>query len=232
MRIGGKLVRMASPSETHQPPAPSKSPADSLPPIIKVRDAHLHNLRHVDVNMPRGALVAVTGVSGSGKSSLAFGTVHGEGQRRYLESVAPFARRLLASAVDPQVEQVEGLPPTVALQQSTAAGGARSTVGTVSALSNSVRLLYSRAGDNPRGLYSDAFSPNTSEGMCPACHGTGIIHEPTEQSMVPDPTLSIEQGAIAAWPGAWAGKNFHDILATLGYDLDTAWKDLPKSDRE
>lgn len=223
---------MASPSETHQPPAPSKSPADSLPPKIKVRDAHLHNLRHVDVDMPRGALVAVTGVSGSGKSSLAFGTVHGEGQRRYLESVAPFARRLLASAVDPQVEQVEGLPPTVALQQSTAAGGARSTVGTVSALSNSVRLLYSRAGDNPRGLYSDAFSPNTPEGMCPACHGTGVIHEPTEQSMVPDPTLSIEQGAIAAWPGAWAGKNFHDILATLGYDLDTAWKDLPKSDRE
>ena len=199
---------------------------------IKVRDAHLHNLRNVDVDMPRGKLVAVTGVSGSGKSSLAFGTIHGEGQRRYLESVAPFARRLISSAVDPQVSQVEGLPPTVALQQSTSGGGARSTVGTVSALSNSVRLLYSRAGDNPEGLYSDSFSPNTPEGMCPQCHGTGVVHEPTEESMVPDPTLSIEKGAIQAWPGAWAGKNFHDILMNLGYDLDSPWQDLPQEDRD
>ena len=199
---------------------------------IKVRDAHLHNLRNVDVDMPRGKLVAVTGVSGSGKSSFAFGTIHGEGQRRYLESVAPFARRLISSAVDPQVSQVEGLPPTVALQQSTSGGGARSTVGTVSALSNSVRLLYSRAGDNPEGLYSDSFSPNTPEGMCPQCHGTGVVHEPTEDSMVPDPTLSIEEGAIQAWPGAWAGKNFHDILMNLGYDLDSPWQDLPQEDRD
>ena len=199
---------------------------------IEVRDAHLHNLRNVDVDIPRGTLVAVTGVSGSGKSSLAFGTIHGEGQRRYLESVAPFARRLIGSAVDPQVGSVEGLPPTVALEQSTSGGGARSTVGTVSALSNSVRLLYSRAGDNPKGLYSDSFSPNTPEGMCPTCQGTGVVHEPTEASMVPDPTLSIEDGAIQAWPGAWAGKNFHDILATLGYDLDSPWQDLPEEDRE
>lgn len=199
---------------------------------IEVRDAHLHNLRNVDVDIPRGKLVAVTGVSGSGKSSLAFGTIHGEGQRRYLESVAPFARRLIGSAVDPQVGSVEGLPPTVALEQSTSGGGARSTVGTVSALSNSIRLLYSRAGDNPKGLYSDSFSPNTPEGMCPTCQGTGVVHEPTEASMVPDPTLSIEDGAIQAWPGAWAGKNFHDILATLGYDLDSPWQDLPKEDRE
>ena len=199
---------------------------------IEVRDAHLHNLRNVDVDIPRGTLVAVTGVSGSGKSSLAFGTIHGEGQRRYLESVAPFARRLIGSAVDPQVGSVEGLPPTVALEQSTSGGRARSTVGTVSALSNSIRLLYSRAGGNPEGLYSDSFSPNTPEGMCPTCHGTGVVHEPTEESMVPDPTLSIEDGAIQAWPGAWAGKNFHDILATLGYDLDSPWQELPQEDRE
>ena len=201
-------------------------------PGIEVRDAHLHNLRNVDVDIPRGTLVAVTGVSGSGKSSLAFGTIHGEGQRRYLESVASFARRLIGSAVDPQVGSVEGLPPTVALEQSTSGGGARSTVGTVSALSNSIRLLYSRAGGNPEGLYSDSFSPNTPEGMCPTCQGTGVVHEPTEESMVPDPTLSIEDGAIQAWPGAWAGKNFHDILATLGYDLDSPWQELPKEDRE
>ena len=206
--------------------------ADNDAAMISVRDAHLHNLRHVDVNLPRGQVVAVTGVSGSGKSSLAFGTIHGEGQRRYLESVAPFARRLIGSAVDPQVGSIAGLPPTVALEQSTSGGGARSTVGTVSAVSNTLRLLYSRAGDNPKGLNSDAFSPNTAEGMCPDCQGTGVIHEPTEQSMVPDPKLSISEGAIAAWPGAWAGKNFHDILAALGYDMDSPWQDLPAQDRE
>lgn len=200
--------------------------------VIDVHDAHLRNLKHVDVSIPRGSLVAVTGVSGSGKSSLAFGTIHGEGQRRYLESVAPFARRLIGSAMDPQVERIDGLPPTVALEQNTSGGGARSTVGTLSAMGNTLRLLYSRAGDNPEGLYSDSFSPNTPEGMCPQCHGTGTVHEPTEASMVPDPTLSIEEGAIAAWPGAWAGKNFHDILQELGYDLDSPWQDLPAEDRE
>lgn len=200
--------------------------------MIRVRDAHLHNLRNVDVDLPRGQLVAVTGVSGSGKSSLAFGTIHGEGQRRYFESVAPFARRLISSAVDPQVGGIEGLPPTVALQQSTSGGGARSTVGTVSAMSNTIRLLYSRVGDNPEGLYSDSFSPNTPEGMCPDCQGTGIQHVPTEESMVPDPTLSINEGAIKAWPQAWAGKNFHDILEELGYDLDSPWQDLSQKDRD
>ena len=206
--------------------------ADSM---IRVRDAHLHNLRHVDVDVPRGKLVAFTGVSGSGKSSLAFGTIHGQAQSRYLESVAPFARRLIASAVDPQVSSIVGLPPSVALQQSTSGGSARSTVGTVSTMSNTVRLLFSRVGTYPEGmgiLYSDSFSPNTPEGMCPDCQGTGVRHVATEESMVKDPSLSIEEGAITAWPGAWAGKNFHDILEALGFDMDTPWRDLPRKDRE
>lgn len=208
--------------------------------MIRVRDAHLRNLKHQDVSLPRNALVAVTGVSGSGKSSLAFGTLHGEAQRRYLESVAPFARRLIGGAVDPQVGSVEGLPPTVALQQGAQAGGARSTVGTVSNLSNTIRLLYSRCGDYPAGvrerhggrLDSDSFSPNTTAGMCPECQGTGVVHEPTEESMVPDPSLSIDEGAIAAWPGAWLGKNFHDIVAELGFPMDIPWRDIPRADRD
>ena len=193
---------------------------------------------------PRGRLVAFTGVSGSGKSSLAFGTLHGEAQRRYLESIAPFARRLIGSAVDPRVESVTGMPPTVALEQRHTASGARSTVGTITTLSNAIRLLYSRAGDHPadvltRGsalhggrLTSDAFSPNTPEGMCPRCHGAGVLHEPTEDSMVPDPALSIADGAIAAWPGAWLGKNFRDILRTLGIDIHAPWHTLPADTRE
>ena len=202
--------------------------------LVRVRDAHLHNLRHVNVDFPRGKVVAFTGVSGSGKSSLAFGTVHGESQRRYLESVAPFARRLIGSAVDPQVEHIDGIPPTVALEQRTAAGGARSTVGTLTNLSNSIRLLFSRVGTHPDGLqlYSDSFSPNTAEGQCPRCHGAGYLMEPTESSMVPDPTLSIMDGAIASWPGAWQGKNFRDILAVLGVDVHAPWQDLPQDTRD
>ncbi|MHA7687897.1 excinuclease ABC subunit UvrA [Corynebacterium evansiae] len=208
--------------------------------MIHVRDAHLRNLKHQDVSLPRNALVAVTGVSGSGKSSLAFGTLHGEAQRRYLESVAPFARRLIGGAVDPRVGSVEGLPPTVALQQGAQAGGARSTVGTVSNLSNTIRLLYSRCGDYPAEvrerhggrLDSDSFSPNTTAGMCPECQGTAVVHEPTEESMVPDPSLSIDEGAIAAWPGAWLGKNFHDIVAELGFPMDIPWRDIPRADRD
>lgn len=210
---------------------------------VRVRGARLHNLRGVDVDFPRGQLVSFTGISGSGKSSLAFGTVHGESQRRYLESVAPFARRLIGSAVDPRVEAVSGMPPTVALEQRTSGGGPRSTVGTVTNLSNAIRLLYSRAGEHPADvlakgsalasnhLTSDTFSPNTPEGMCPTCHGAGVLREPTEESMVPDPSLSIRDGAIEAWPGGWLGKNFREILDTLDIDTRVPWRDLPEETR-
>lgn len=234
-----------------------------VPTCVSIHDAHLHNLRHIDVTIPHGQLVAFTGISGSGKSSLAFGTIHGEGQRSYLESVAPFARRLISQATDPQVGSIEGLSPTVALQQQTTAPGARSTVGTISSTSNIVRLLYSRCGDYSAlsggtlsgdapfnattsdgapsdgapsatpitRLASDVFSPNTADGMCPECRGTGTKFVATEASMVHEPELSIRDGAITAWPGAWAGKNFRDILEALGYDLDRPWQELSESDR-
>jgi excinuclease ABC subunit A len=223
------------------PITPSPAPDDGW---ITVTGAHLHNLRHVSTRLPRGKLVAFTGISGSGKSSLAFGSLHGEAQRRYLESIAPFARRLIGSAISPQVEAVHGLPPTVALEQRRSGGGARSTVGTVTSLSNTIRLLYSRVGDHPadvlaRGsalhsgrLTSDTFSPNTTDGMCPTCHGDGVVRTPTEDSLVPDASLSIRDGAIAAWPGAWLGKNFRDILATLDIDIDAPWSSLPQETRD
>jgi excinuclease ABC subunit A len=203
--------------------------------FIRVRGATEHNLRGVDVDLPRDAFVVVTGVSGSGKSSLAFGTVYAEAQLRYLESVAPYARRLLQQVGAPQVREVTGLPPAVALRQSRGVPTVRSSVGTVTTLSNSLRMLLSRAGTYPPGaprLDSDAFSPNTPAGACPECHGLGRVHLATEASLVPDPSLSIREGAIAAWPGAWQGKNLREILATLGYDVDRPWRELPQADRD
>ena len=212
--------------------------------FVQIVDAKLHNLKNISVQFPRGAVVAFTGVSGSGKSSLAFGTIHGEAQRRYLESVAPFARRLIGSAVDPQVEIVDGMPPTVALEQRTSAGGARSDVGTITALSNSIRLLFSRAGVHPDEILDDAhgiaggrltaghFSPYTAEGMCPDCQGVGKQFDPAEELMVPDPNMSILDGAIAAWPGAWLGKNFREILETVGVNTAAPWHSLDKTTRD
>ncbi|MFG3040645.1 ATP-binding cassette domain-containing protein [Streptomyces sp. NPDC048330] len=203
-------------------------------PYVRVRGAREHNLAGVDVDIPRDALVAFTGVSGSGKSSLAFGTIYAEAQRRYFESVAPYARRLIHQVGTPAVGEITGLPPAVSLEQRRSSPNARSSVGTVTTLSNSLRMLYSRAGRYPDGadrLDSDAFSPNTAAGACPSCQGLGRVHETSEELLVPDAGLSIRQGAIAAWPGAWQGKNLRDVLDALGYDVDRPWSALDAEDR-
>ncbi|MEC5151711.1 excinuclease ABC subunit UvrA [Cryobacterium sp. GrIS_2_6] len=214
---------------------PSLPSVSATPGFVRVRGARENNLRDVDVDVPRDAIVAFTGVSGSGKSSLAFGTIFAEAQRRFLESVAPYARRLIQQGHTPQVDEITGLPPAVALRQRRGTPSSRSTVGTLTTLSNSLRMMYSRAGtypaDAPR-LESDSFSPNTVAGACPRCHGLGIAHLPTRASLVPDGTLSIREGAVAAWPGAWQGKNLRDILITLGYDVDVPWNDLPAESRD
>ncbi|KQR32648.1 excinuclease ABC subunit UvrA [Curtobacterium sp. Leaf154] len=219
-------------------PAPRSTKTDDRPgpdDFIRVRGARENNLRDVDVDIPRDRIVAFTGVSGSGKSSLAFGTVFAEAQRRFLESVAPYARRLIAQGSTPHVDSITGLPPAVALQQRRGAPSSRSTVGTMTTLSNSMRMLYSRAGTHPSGadrLESDSFSPNTVAGACPRCHGIGTAHEVTEASAVHDPSLSIRDGAITAWPGAWQGKNLRDVTAVLGYDIERPWRELSREDRD
>jgi excinuclease ABC subunit A len=203
--------------------------------FVHVRGAREHNLKNVSLSLPRNALVVFTGVSGSGKSSLAFGTLYAEAQRRYLESVSPYARRLFHQMPVPEVDAVEGLPPAVALQQQRGAATTRSSVGSVTTLSNLLRMLFSRAGDYPVGqalLYAEAFSPNTPEGACPNCHGLGSVYEVTEESMVPDPRLTIRERAVAAWPTAWQGQNLRDILTTLGYDVDKPWKSLSRKERD
>ncbi len=202
---------------------------------IQVRGARVHNLKNIDVDLPRDALVVFTGISGSGKSSLAFGTLFAESQRRYLDSVAPYARRLIDQVEEPDVDVIEGLPPAVALQQQRGTPSVRSSVASVTTISNALRMLYSRAGEYPAGqemLYADAFSPNTPEGACRACSGIGRVFDVTEDLMVPDDTKSIRERAIASWPGAWQGQNLSRILTTLGYDIDTPWHKLPKKSRD
>lgn len=202
---------------------------------VQVRGARVHNLKNVDVDLPRDALVVFTGISGSGKSSLAFGTLFAESQRRYLDSVSPYARRLIDQVDEPDVDAIEGLPPAVALQQQRGMPSVRSSVGSVTTISNGLRMLYSRAGEYPADqdmLYADAFSPNTPDGACPRCSGIGRVFDVTEELMVPDGSKSIRERAIASWPGAWQGQNLSRILTTLGYDIDTPWHKLSKKSRD
>jgi excinuclease ABC subunit A len=218
-------------SDAHSP-SPHDLFADRF---VRVRGAREHNLKNVDVDVPRDALVVFSGISGSGKSSLAFGTLYAEAQRRYFESVAPYARRLIDQAGVPDVDSIDGLPPAVALQQQRGTPGTRSSVGSVTTLSNFLRMLFSRAGTYPPRqpmLYAEDFSPNTVQGACAHCHGLGRVYAVSEKSMVPDASLSIRERAIAAWPPAWHGQNLRDILVTLGYDVDAPWKKLPRKDRD
>ncbi|MCS4593937.1 excinuclease ABC subunit UvrA [Brevibacterium sediminis] len=215
------------------PSAPTSS--TEIQPDVRVRGAREHNLRNVDLTVPRDALVVFTGVSGSGKSSLAFGTLFAESQRRYLESVAPYARRLIDQAGVPDVDSITGMPPAVALQQQRGGRSARSSVGSITTVSSLVRMLYSRAGWYPEGqsmLLAEDFSTNTVEGACPECHGIGRVYEVPEDKMVPDPTLTIRERAIASWPKAWHGHQLRDVLVALGYDVDVPWQDLPREHRD
>src|ERR1700723_4608118 len=200
--------------ETNKPRS-LKAAEEALRGFVRVRGAREHNLKSIDLAIPRDALVVFTGVSGSGKSSLAFGTLYAEAQRRYLESVSPYARRLFHQMAVPEVDEIDGLPPAVALQQQRGSPTTRSSVGSVTTLSNLLRMLYSRAGDYPRRqplLYAESFSPNRPEGACPNCHGIGRMHEVSERSLVPDDSLTIRERAVTAWPTAWQGQNLRDIL--------------------
>jgi len=214
----------------HQSPSPVGFDA-----FVHVRGAREHNLKDVDVDLPRDAIVVFSGISGSGKSSLAFGTLYAEAQRRYLESLSPYARRLIDQVGVPDIDAIDGMPPAVALQQQRGTPNVRSTVGSITTLSSLLRILYSRAGAYPPRqpmLYAEDFSPNTPQGACPTCHGLGYVYTVKDEAMVPDPSLSIRDRAIAAWPPAWHGQNLRDILVTLGYDIDKPWRELPKKDRD
>ncbi|GAA1851454.1 AAA family ATPase [Brevibacterium marinum] len=201
---------------------------------IGVVGAREHNLSGFSVSLPHRQLIAICGVSGSGKSSLAFDTVYAEAQRRYLESVSPFTRHLLGAVSTPQVDRITGLPAAIAVKQLVTTPPENSSVGTLSQVSDLLRVLFSRFGDYPANqgrLLASAFSPNTVEGACPTCAAKGSIHDIDLEAAVPDGSLTIREGAIAAWPGGWLGRNFKHLVEAMDIDVDLPWSRLPADTR-
>jgi excinuclease ABC subunit A len=225
---------------------------------VAVRGARVHNLKSVDVDVPLRQLVALTGVSGSGKSSLALGVLYAEGSRRYLEALSSYTRRRLSQAARADVDAVDGVPAAIALHQRPAVPGVRSTFGTSTELLNSLRLMYSRLGEHlcPNGHRvqptleiastahltcpecgerfavpgAESFAFN-SDGACETCAGTGETRQIDQDTLVPDESLSIADGAVAAWASFGAGL-LPQVVAQLGVRVDVPFRELTPSERE
>lgn len=225
---------------------------------IRVRGARVHNLKHVDVDVPLGKLVAIAGVSGSGKSSLALGVLYAEGSRRYLESLSTYTRRRMTQAAKAQVDEVLHVPAALALHQRPGVPGIRSTFGTSTELLNSLRLMFSRLASHrcPNGHYlkptlsvaaeqklccpicgARFFAPSAeelafnSQGACKRCDGTGTIRTVDESTLVPDESLSIDEGAVKPWQTLmWS--LMKDIARELGVRTDVPFRELTPKERD
>ncbi|WP_370465801.1 excinuclease ABC subunit UvrA [Nocardia sp. GTS18] len=227
------------------------------PDAIEVRGAHVHNLKNIDVSVPLGKLVAVAGVSGSGKSSLALGVLYAEGSRRYLEALSTYTRRRLTQAAHAAVDSVEHVPAALALRQRPGIPGVRSTFGTSTELLNSLRLIFSRLGHHrcPNGhrleptmdvaldrpltcpVCGTVFGPPSaesfafnSEGACPRCAGTGTVREVDDDALVPDPSRSIDEGAVLPW-SMFGLAAVPKVAAELGVRTDVPFSALTKKER-
>jgi excinuclease ABC subunit A len=230
---------------------------ETLPTVIGVRGARHNNLQNVDVDVPLWRTVAVVGVSGSGKTSLAIGTLYAEGMQRFLESLSTYSRRRLTQAQRPDVDQIEHLPPALALRQRPPIPGPRSTVGTMSEVLNVLRLMMSRLGSHlcPNGHRvgpsvatlteeitcpvcgarfehpsAESFAFN-SYGACPACHGLGVRSEVDESTLVPDPGKTIEEGAVLPWNSGGRRLSMY-AAGQLGVRLDVPYKSLTEHERD
>ena len=228
------------------------------PDKIVIRGARVHNLKNVDVEVPLNKIVGIAGVSGSGKSSLALGVLYAEGSRRYLEALSTYTRRRMTQAAAAQVDEVLHVPAALALHQRPAVPGIRSTFGTGTELLNSLRLMYSRLANHccPNGHYlaptlavaagrelvcpvcgAKFNAPSAEElafnsrGACPACDGTGVVRAVDMSTLVPDESLTIEQGAVAPWNSLmWA--IMIDVCRAMGVRTDVPFNQLTEKERD
>ena len=173
-------------------------PAKTNSQYIKITNARTNNLKNISVKIPKNKLVVITGVSGSGKSSLAFDTIFAEGQRRYVESLSNYAKQFVNILDKPDVDQIEGLSPAISINQRSVSKNPRSTVGTITEIYDYLRLLFARIGkhnltENPEPRL---FSFNSPYGACIECSGLGKKQEIDPELIIPNKNLSIAQGAI------------------------------------
>ena len=229
-----------------------------MPKYIEIRGAKAHNLKNLDVDIPLGKIVGIAGVSGSGKSSLALGVLYAEGSRRYLESLSTYTRRRMTQASRAMADDVRYVPAALALHQRPGVPGIRSTFGTLSELLNSLRLMFSRLASHrcPNGHYLEptldvaaeqpiycpvcgerVYAPGAeqlafnSEGACRCCGGTGIVRTVDESTLVPDESLTIDEGAVAPW-GSLMWSLMKDIAREMGVRTDVPFKDLTPQEKE
>ena len=226
---------------------------------MRIRGARVHNLKNIDVDIPLGKIVGIAGVSGSGKSSLALGVLYAEGSRRYLEALSTYTRRRMTQAEKAQVDEIRYVPAALALHQRPGVPGMRSTFGTMTELLNSLRLMFSRLSHYPCPgcgcmvppslniaaeiplycprcgaqvpvLGAEQFAFN-STGACPSCEGTGIVRVVDESTLVPDESLSINEGAVLPWQTLmWS--LMKEIAEKMGVRTNVPFRELTPEERD
>lgn len=226
--------------------------------MIIIRGARVHNLKNIDIDIPLGKIVAISGVSGSGKSSLALGVLYSEGSRRYLDALSTYTRRRISQVEKAKVDSIQYVPAALALNQRPNIPNVRSTFGTSTELLNSLRLLYSRCGSYTcpnghlniptlnvareipivcsecgvefYGLGAEEYAFN-SDGACPACSGTGFVRDVDSSKLVSDDTKTLEDGAVDAWNQFGISWMYH-VAGELGVRLDVPFKDLTDEEKD
>lgn len=258
MSVGPNTIGTVNANGAHQSASETPHEIGETPLSIEVQGAKVHNLKDIDVTVPLRQLVAIGGVSGSGKSSLAMGVLYAEGSRRYIEALSTYTRRRMSQVPRAAVDSVLHVPAALALRQRPGVPGVRSTFGTSTELLNVLRLMFSRLGSHvcpnghrldptidvaanldltcpvcnavfyPPGAESLAFN---SDGACPTCSGTGVVREVDEAALVPDTSLSIAEGAVKPW-SMFGLTVMPQVVAEFGVRSDVPYRELTDTERD